>query len=208
MPEYLAGAAFGRPSSIAVVKVGGSLYDWPDLFPRLRGWLAEQWAGSRVVLVPGGGALVDAIRRLDRCHGLGEETSHWLALRALAVNAHFLASQLPLSCVIGELGELSRAWDSNLLPILDVYQFARDDEPYSGCLPHSWAVTSDALSARVAVRLQAKYLVLLKSTTIPSGIDWREASRLGLIDALFADVLCSASADLCVYAVNLRTWRP
>jgi aspartokinase-like uncharacterized kinase len=193
------------PSSIAVVKVGGSLYDLPDLGPRLHRWLTEQCAGRRVILVPGGGLLVDSIRHLDRCHGLGEETSHWLALRALRVNAHFLASLLPPASVIGHCGELGRAWEKKQLPVLDVHEFARGDEQRPGHLPHSWAVTSDAFAARIAVVLRASHLILLKSTTIPPGMDWMVAGRLGLVDSLFADILRDAPADLHVRCVNLRT---
>ncbi|MHB1425043.1 MAG: amino acid kinase family protein [Gemmataceae bacterium] len=191
-------------SSIAVVKVGGSLYDLPELGPRLRRWLAEHFAGSRAVVVPGGGALADALRNLDRRHGLGEENSHWLALRALTVNAYFLAALLPQSGVHGDVGELNRAWDNDELPILDVHEFARRDEELPGRLPHCWAVTSDAVAARVAVVLQARHLVLLKSTTIPQGVDWTEAARLGWVDAMFAEVLRDAPAELRVSAINLR----
>jgi aspartokinase-like uncharacterized kinase len=196
---------------IAVVKVGGSLYDLPDLGPRLHRWLSlsfprSAWerSGIRIALVPGGGPLVDAIRQLDHRHGLGEETSHWLALRALVVNAHFLAALLPSTCVIGSVDELDRAWNNELLPVLDVHEFARGDELRCDPLPHSWAVTSDALAARVAVVLRASHLVMLKSTTIPPSVDWREAGRLGLVDALFAETLRDAPADLRVQAVNLR----
>jgi aspartokinase-like uncharacterized kinase len=192
------------PPSIAVVKVGGSLYDLPDLGSRLRRWLAEQCVDENVVLIPGGGPLADAIRHLDNCHGLGEETSHWLALRALTVNAHFLAALLPPSCVLGEVADLRCAWEMGQLPILDVHEFARGDEGCRGCLPHSWVVTSDALAARVAVVTQARQLFLLKSTTIPAGLDWVEAGRQGLVDPFFAEVLRQAPADLQVRAVNLR----
>jgi len=200
-------------SWVTVVKVGGSLYDLPDLGPRLHRWLALAFPRSsagersdrRLVLVPGGGPLVDALRRLDHCHGLGEETSLWLALRTLTVNAHFLAALLPSACVIEETGKLDHAWDNDLLPILDVHAFARDDEYRPGRLPHSWAVTSDTLAARLAVVLQAAELILLKSITIPDGMDWREAGRLGLVDAQFAEVLPHAAPDLRVQTVNLRT---
>jgi aspartokinase-like uncharacterized kinase len=194
------------PPALAVVKVGGSLYDLPDLGARLRRWLDEHLARCRVVLVPGGGPVVEVIRRLDRIHGLGEEASHWLALRALTVNAHFLASLLPQSCVCGDLSELGRIWDKRNLSILDVHEFARGDEERPGPLPHSWTVTSDALAARVAVVLQARHLVLLKSTTIPQGVDWTEAAHRGWVDAMFATLLQDAPANLCVNAVNLRTW--
>jgi aspartokinase-like uncharacterized kinase len=192
------------PHSLAVVKVGGSLYDLPDLGARLRRWLAEQFADGRVVLVPGGGESADVIRHLDRCHGLGEETSHWLALRALTLNAHLLAYLLPPARVVGKIDELERAWEKNELPILDVHDFARADEGCRGCLPHSWEVTSDAFAARVALVFQASQLILLKSTTISHGLDWAEAGRLGFVDKKLAEVLRNALADLHVRVVNLR----
>ena len=77
-----------------IVKVGGSLYDLPDLGSRLLRFLGELSA-SRVVIVPGGGPAAEQVRQWDAVHRLGEEASHWLALRATSVNAHFLASLLP-----------------------------------------------------------------------------------------------------------------
>src|SRR5262249_34902973 len=74
-----------------VVKVGGSLYDWPDLAGRLQDWLGQP-SERRVLLVPGGGVTADVVRDLDQRHALGEERAHWLALHALALNAHFLAA--------------------------------------------------------------------------------------------------------------------
>jgi aspartokinase-like uncharacterized kinase len=192
------------PPSIAVVKVGGSLYDLPDLGSRLRRWLAKQYTEGRVALVPGGGESADVIRHLDRCHGLGEETSHWLALRALTLNAHFLAQIVPSTCVGANVDEIQCAWEKNLLPILDVHEFARADEQRSDHLPHSWAVTSDAFAARLAVVLQAHHLVLLKSISIPRSLDWTDAGRLGFVDEKFAEVLRGAPADLRVSVVNLR----
>lgn len=195
------------PASVAVVKVGGSLYDLPDLGSRLHRWLAEQFPDACVVLIPGGGPTVEAIRHLDHHHRLGEGTSHWLALRALTVNAHFLAALLPPACVIDKIGALRTAWVENRLPILDVHEFARGDEECPDCLPHSWTVTSDALAARVAVVLQARHLVLLKSTTIAPSMDWKEAGLQGLVDPMFVEVLREAPVNLRVHAVNLRTWQ-
>src|SRR5262245_62169186 len=77
-------------AGLAVVKVGGSLYDLPDLGRRLAAWL-ETLTASRILLVPGGGATADVVREFDRCHGLGETTGHELALRSLTLNAWFLA---------------------------------------------------------------------------------------------------------------------
>ncbi|HWG47587.1 MAG TPA: hypothetical protein VN688_32790 [Gemmataceae bacterium] len=193
--------------SLAVVKVGGSLYDLPDLATRLQCWLAAELPSDNVLLIPGGGPTANGVRDLDRRHGLGEETSHWLALRALTFNAHFLASLLPSACVIDKLSELPPIWDKKNIPILNAYQFARMDENNPDHLPHSWVVTSDAVAARVAIVAHARHLVLLKSATIPFGMDWMEAGRCGLVDEMFAEVLRDAPGDLQIRAVNLRTWR-
>jgi aspartokinase-like uncharacterized kinase len=191
----------------AVVKVGGSLYDWPDLAPRLHEWLVDQWnCDMGVLVIPGGGLTAEAVRQLDRSHELGDEKAHWLALRALTLNAHFLASLLPYACVIGEVKDCERIWSEGRVPILDVHEFACADDNSSGRLSHTWAVTSDALAARIAVVTRARHLVLLKSTTIPPEVSWTEAGQLGLVDEMFADVLRDAPTDLRVSAVNLRAW--
>ena len=187
-----------------VVKVSGSLFDLPDLGPRLTRWLA-QFApdpnSCRVLLIPGGGPTTDAVRALDRCHGLGEERAHWLALHALALNAHFLAGLLPNTAVAESLEDCARYWRAGMMPVLDALAFARADEGRPGRLPHGWDVTSDAVAARVAQVARARTLVLLKSVSFPEGIAWTEAARLGLVDAHFA---AQVGPALAVVPVNLR----
>ncbi len=186
-------------SGLTVVKVGGSLFDLPELGPRLRSWLAEL-AAPAVLLVPGGGPTADVIRDLDRLHGLGEEKSHWLALHALALNARVLADLLPGSHVVASIGE-----HRGRLAVLDPLAFCRADERDNpaGALPHSWTVTSDSVAARAAVATQARELLLLKSITIPPEMPWDEAARSGYVDGSFAGVL-RAAGSLQVRAINFR----
>jgi 5-(aminomethyl)-3-furanmethanol phosphate kinase len=183
---------------ITVVKVGGSLYDRPDLGPRLRRWLTALHA-PRVVMVPGGGATADAVRAWDRVHGLGQERAHWLALRALTLNAHLLANVVPSARLLenGEQPPQDGCW------VLDAYAFARADEARPGVLPHTWDVTSDALAARYAVVVGAKRLILLKSVIVPEGMPWDRAGQLGLVDRYFGQVLRDAPL-VDVRVVNLR----
>ncbi|HXG11427.1 MAG TPA: hypothetical protein VNK04_16855 [Gemmataceae bacterium] len=181
-----------------VVKVGGSLFDLPDLGPRLRRWLDTRPTAD-VLLVPGGGRTADVVRYLDQCHRLGEETAHWLALRAVSLNAHFLAALLPGCRVIGDVP------GGDGLRVLDAYDFVRADEGRSGSLPHTWHVTSDSVAARAAVAARVPRLILLKSINIPKGISWAEAARRGLVDPFFADAV---SSTLSVEAVNFRDWQP
>lgn len=182
---------------LVVVKVGGSLFDLPDLGPRLRIWL-KRLPDAEVLLVPGGGPTADVVRAFDRLQALGEEAAHWLALRALTLNAHFLQALLPEATVVPQ------PHDRGLLSILDPYPFVCADEGQAGCLPHCWAVTSDAVAARAAVVARARQLVLLKSVTVPDGMAWDEAGRRGLVDGWFARVLEQAPNSLAVSAVNFR----
>lgn len=185
-----------------VVKVGGSLYDLPDLGSRLRRWL-EQQAGP-LVLVPGGGDTTDIVRFLDRQHRLGEEKAHWLALRALTMNAHFLASLVPSTRVSDDFREVKKIFSQGEVPILDMFPFAQEDEQETAHLPHDWNATSDALALRLALRLGAERLVLLKSVSIPTGINWHQASREGWVDDCFAKLADHAGAGLTIEMVNFR----
>ena len=104
-----------------VVKVGGSLLDLADLGARLMSWLRTLHRRD-LILVPGGGPTADVVRDMDRLHRLGEQPSHWLALRALSLNAHLLARILSRSVrahVIEDLNERWEAWRQPGPPILD-----------------------------------------------------------------------------------------
>jgi aspartokinase-like uncharacterized kinase len=188
--------------ALTVAKVGGSLYDLPDLRLRLKRWLHE-WAGGQLLLVPGGGATADAVRTFHRNHGVSEERCHWLALRALSLNAHFLEGILESGTVVKELGECAVAWEAGLVPVLDLYAFALADEDRPGHLAHTWEVTSDALAARVAVVAEARRLVLLKSDAIPPGVGWEEAARRGYVDPAFVGVV-RVAPELEVRAIDFR----
>jgi aspartokinase-like uncharacterized kinase len=140
---------------------------------------------------------------MDWCHRLGQFHSHWLALRAMSLNAHVLADLLPGTVVQG-LAERWDAWEAGHVPILDAHAFARADEGRPGCLPHRWTITADSVAARVAVVAGASRLALLKSVSIPAGIDWREAAERGWVDEFFGEVIETSGGSLIVEAVNLR----
>jgi aspartokinase-like uncharacterized kinase len=183
-----------------VVKVGGSLFDLPDLGPRLRHWLAGLGPAS-FLLVPGGGAVAEVVRDLDQCHHLGEEKSHWLALQAMTLNAHFLQTLLPSSCIV------SRPWPDGPGPfLLNAHSFARLDDHLPDRLPHTWQVTSDSVAARAAIVGAAHELVLLKSASLPKGATWDEVARAGLVDAFFPELVRKMDG-VRVWSVNLRQWQ-
>jgi aspartokinase-like uncharacterized kinase len=179
-----------------VVKVGGSLYELPDLGPRLRDWLGTLTT-SAVLIVPGGGATADVIRRLDRTHGLGEMASHQLALRAMTVNAWFL------SALLGDVPVLASRWERvEEVSLLDAAAFWEQDSGPER-LPASWDATSDSVAARAAIVLRAEELVLLKSVDVSPEMSWEAAARARFVDALFPGL---AARIKCVRVVNLRKW--
>jgi aspartokinase-like uncharacterized kinase len=144
---------------------------------------------------------------------LGEESAHWLALRALTLSAHFLAAilncQKSTPTVIARLQDAEAVWGQLGLPILDPFRFVREDEDRPGRLPHFWSATSDSLAARVAVRLEARKLVLLKSADMPN--DWMKAGQ-GFVDPYFEEIIRrdespTLGSTLEVSALNFREWR-
>jgi aspartokinase-like uncharacterized kinase len=189
--------------SAVVIKLGGSLYDCPGLGPRLLRWLLTL-STRQVLFVPGGGPTADAIRRFDRDHSIGDEAAHWLALRALTLNAHFVAHLLT-GVVVDGWSACRTVWREARIPVLDGFRFAESDEGCTGALPHCWDVTSDAVAARAAAVGGAQRLILLKSVTIPDGIDWSEAGRRGLVDRSFAGAL---ARECVVQSINFRSWQP
>lgn len=165
-----------------VVKVGGSLLDWPALGTTLSRWLRDQ-TGREILVVAGGGPLADAVRRAAERHRIDDEQAHWLAIQAMQISTSIVAA------LVG-----SGPWQ-----VVEPLEFCRADDKD---LPHSWDVTSDSIAGRLA-EIRGGDLVLLKSADPPPGgvNDWAAAS---FVDRHFPKIV--ARAKLTVRAVNLRTW--
>lgn len=188
-------------ASVRVIKVGGSLLDWPALATSFGRWLSLEPEAANVVVV-GGGRAVDEVRAVDRARPLGDEAAHWAAIRAMSVTAtqycQALRDLYDGSLVRG-LDEL-RTSDSAGVQVLDVERFLRADAQTDDALPCSWDVTSDSIAARVARRIDAAELVLLKSA-LPAAPESREAlAHCGYVDQYFPQ----AAERLKVRCVNLR----
>ena len=180
---------------VVVAKVGGSLFDLPDLRDRLMNWVAAL-PDHRILFVPGGGRLADCIRQLDQQHGLGEGKAHWLALRALSVNALFLSDLLGAP-VVSSLDEREGAF-----AVLDAHAFCLRDEDRKGALGHSWRVTSDSVAARVAAVVGGE-VVLLKSVDRSAEMTWADAARAGIVDETFPELV--STFRIRARWVNLRS---
>jgi len=156
---------------VRVIKVGGSLFDYPELLRAWNRWLAEQSPAAHV-LIAGGGKLADVIREADRIWGLGEEAAHWLCVDGLAVSARLLAAILKESQLEGSWERLLQRLDERKVdgplvfcPVQFLKQVEQQLAPHP--LPHGWHVTSDSIAARIAMILDADELVLFKSIDPP-----------------------------------------
>ncbi len=191
-----------------VVKVGGSLLDWPLLGTKLQSWLTQSDSFGAIppptLMVIGGGALADVLREADRIHKLGQEASHWLCIRALQVSAALLARLIPEAILVESPMAFQQSGSANKIGILEPLPFltqweAQGRQPQ---LPHCWEVTSDSIAAFAAAVCAADELVLLKSCPLPEKpLTRSEAATRGLVDEYFP----RASAPLRrVRAVCLR----
>jgi 5-(aminomethyl)-3-furanmethanol phosphate kinase len=188
---------------IRIVKVGGSLLGWPGLRDGLRAWLASQPAGENI-LICGGGALADVIRRADREFALGEEAAHWLCIDLLSVTARVLAVMLrnvPLVETYDELAAQIAAGEGGTV-VFDPREFLREREAsFPGRpLPHGWNVTSDSIAGRLAEVMGATEVILLKSAE-PTSASLAELAAAGYLDRHFP-ALSLGGVD--VRMVNLR----
>ncbi|WP_406697040.1 uridylate kinase [Singulisphaera sp. Ch08] len=188
-----------------VIKVGGSLLDWPELATTLERYLRTRHA-ERLVIVVGGGAVTDVVRTLDHTHTLGQERSHALALRSLDLTAHLLAAIVPNLAVTDRIEAFETVWAASRVPILAPRRFLDEvDALSSDPIPHTWEATSDSIAARLADALNSPELVLLKSASLPPKVDRPLAAQLGLVDPLFPN---SARGLVRVTYLNLRDSLP
>ncbi|REJ73341.1 MAG: hypothetical protein DWQ34_00840 [Planctomycetota bacterium] len=171
-------------SKLVVCKLGGSLLSLPGLAERIESVLEEQ-GRSRSLLVVGGGAAADIVRRWSRQFCLSEETAHQLALEAMAFNAALVVRLLPQSVLVFDDSEIEPAWREGLIPIVHPPRVLADLEARSNLpLPHTWDAASDTIAGWIAAMMDAQKLVLMKSTDRP-GRFWREAANDGAVDAHF-----------------------
>ena len=169
-------------NDLVVVKVGGSLYDLPDLAERLAAFLASL-ADHRVLLIAGGGGAADFVRAIDRVHGLGEASAHDLAVRSLDLTAYALAAIVPGLKVAETRDEVLALTKLGQPTIVAPRRILEDDR--DNPLPKSWDVTTDSIAARLARILEARSLILLKSVVPEGPISKARAAEIGLVDPFF-----------------------
>ncbi len=141
-----------------MVKVGGSLSRKPASLKRLCMKLGELASQLAFLIVPGGGPLADAVRRLDEAFHLRAETAHWMAIMAMDQYGLLLASLTPKAQASNSLREALTHARKGKPSIFLPYRLLKRENP----LPASWEVTSDSIAAWLAWKIKAESLLLLK----------------------------------------------
>ncbi len=155
-------------SDIRVVKVGGSLWDWPDLVPKLNEWLHQSTPGL-YLLVVGGGSAVNSVRERQAAWHMSDDAAHWMALRVMSCHAHAAASLLntsvPLESIAAIENAIQRVAAVTRPPERQLYVLSMEGilREHVRAVEPTWDVTSDSLAAWLARRIGAVELIVLKS---------------------------------------------
>ncbi|PQO25881.1 hypothetical protein C5Y96_20720 [Blastopirellula marina] len=182
----------------AVWKLGGSLFDLPDLAERIRRLHAEHSPASPVLIIPGGGVFADGVRKMDQVHGLDPLESHHLALNAMRLSASLVAALLKLPVTSDAQAQQAaiNAWKNRQcepqLQVWDVIDNWNTHQPIieqtCGSLPSDWRLTSDSIAAALAAHWGASELVLVKSIDRSADVSWKALAQAGAVDEAFPAV--------------------
>jgi len=165
-----------------VVKLGGSLAESMRLSPIL-----EIVGNARVpvVIVPGGGAFADAVRRAQADFGFSDEAAHRMALLAMHQTGLLLAALHPRLRPVETLADMERALSDTAIPVWLPLKLTQRDQRISA----DWSTTSDGLAARLAERLGHAPVVLVKSCRIEQGSSIAAMTQEGIVDPTFAAIV-------------------
>lgn len=166
-----------------VLKLGGSLYDLPDLGERIA-TLLETFPDHRFLIFPGGGDAANLVRQWQPRFYWSDAIAHDVAIAALDFNATMLEQVIPHSSVVRTRADAERIWQTHGLPIIAPSQFLCDEE--RGDLPQDWTVTSDSLAAWTVLHWPAGELWFCKSVPCPTTLS--AAVNDGAIDPHLAQL--------------------
>jgi 5-(aminomethyl)-3-furanmethanol phosphate kinase len=169
-----------------VVKLGGSLAESMRL-PAILELVGN--ARAPVVIVPGGGAFADAVRRAQADFEFSDAAAHRMALLAMHQTGLMMASLNPRLKPVETLAGLKRMLGSTQIPIWLPLRLALRD----GRIAADWSTTSDGLAARLAERLGRAPVVLVKSCRVTHGAPIAALVREGIVDPTFAAIVERAS---------------
>lgn len=175
-----------------VVKIGGSLLSHPDARDAIGRWLTgsrEEHPGEHQVLIVGGGAAVEWLRRLDRQHPLGAAAAHWGAIAMMDANAFAISEWWPEVALVDAWAALLKRVKQPGATLFATRAFLQGEESNlpGTRLRIGWQVTSDSIAARIAIILHGRLTVLKSSqfATPTTLAEWQCLTEQGAVDRFF-----------------------
>mgnify|MGYP000064085419 CR=1 FL=1 len=167
-----------------VVKMGGSLYNTPELHHWLK-VLAAYSARQSVVIVPGGGPFADQVRAAQKVYHFDDETAHHMAIVAMKQFGLLLSALSPNSQII----------TGKDIPNSPFSIYLADDELLSeASLLKSWDISSDSIALWLANILNAEKLLLIKRVAVKTN-SISELTENDIIDKGFADLFSQSTVN-------------
>lgn len=167
---------------LMIIKIGGSTLRTGRLAQTLNLILKRQ---RPVIIVPGGGPFADFIRDAQREFGFSDTAAHHMALQAMHQFA-YLISEFSQEFILCEfVKEFTDALMKDKIPIwlpLRMVETASD-------IAKNWSITSDSLTAWLAVQFGGAEVCLLKSCPVPEHQSLGELSDKGIIDTQFSCIV-------------------
>ena len=174
----------------AVIKVGGSLSEEPEILITLCAKLSRLAKDYGLVVVPGGGRFADAVRDSDERFNLSSGISHRMAILGMDQFGLLLAQLTPNSCATPLLDDAKQLSETEAAPVFLPSRLMFKEDP----LKNSWDVTSDSIAAYVASRLQAAKLILVTDVDGIFTKDPKKNEDATLIPRLSAEELLKLNA--------------
>jgi aspartokinase-like uncharacterized kinase len=199
-----------------VMKLGGSLFLFPNFAEQLRHWWRHLQVREHELeptpwfVVVGGGKVVDAVRQWDETHELPARDSHQLALAGMSVTAQFVARLMDWPLAVLSPNFTSEQCETGWSPSSGGVGAAhakfrpgiRQHQAFPDCplvidlsvavaadpeLPASWEVTSDSLALWFAHRIGSRRLVLMKAVNpLETPVKIGKIAQDGWVDAYFS----------------------
>jgi aspartokinase-like uncharacterized kinase len=167
-----------------IFKLGGSLLGSPEL----KGWLdlIARHGDGKIVIVPGGGILADAVYESQLLSGVDDLVAHKMAVMAMDQYGVLLAGlNDALVTAASDLEIAERGWQHRAIVWLPSSMVIADDS-----IPTTWELTSDSLAAWLAHKLNADHLILVKSERPDMDqISLERLTKEGFVDEHFGDYI-------------------
>ncbi len=164
-----------------VVKIGGSLAKNGQLKHCLA--TLERCRQRNMIIVPGGGAFADTVRKAQRQWLFNDRTAHEMAILAMQQMALLIKALQPEWSIASATEQMVRHAEKIFIWMPQITELDQAG------IPSGWRVTSDSLAAWLAGSVGADELLLLKSTPIPSNVDLAVLQRQGIVDMAFQEFL-------------------